>query len=371
MSDQTALTVVQPTAADAPLLAIAREDFVSAVDRLKAILPDGAKMSVGQLSAVAMHSILTGTLPGTDVHYFLNGDKLCKVDDYKLLKRWAIESERKRTGDQGATILENYALLTEGEADSEGLQPGDVACWCTIVGSHDQGQLKGWIDAGLSPREALELIGTKAIGVVKKGEAAPKGWSPMQKARKLALKSAIRFKYGQPSVPELQAQMRAMAHDATEADWQEVPADLPPDAQVRYASLVAQAGQVTTESAEMTTDQHRKRLSVNRQFLRGDSMNQAIGEDEPPMKPGDVYMTSEAAFYHQVLEKIPYYRHVAHVRNTLVKLGLSYADLTEDALMSELEAHAQLKADTEAGQPALFVEAEIIEAVGPGPAYQD
>lgn len=354
-NDEKALTPIQ----DAPLAQISREQFETSVARLRAILPDGPKMNIGQLSAVAMHSLLTGTVPGTEVHYFLNGDKLCKVDDYKLLKRWALESERRRTGDPAVTLHESYTPLTDQETKAEGLQDGDVATWCDILSSHDRPEVKKWIDTGLSPAEALAFVGTRAIGVIKKSEIGntPKGWSPMQKARKLALKAALRFKFGQPSVVELQQQMRAMARgDVVDADWEQVPTDLPPEAQARYAELTAVTRQVIEASAEMTAEDHEERLQDNTDLLRGQDQG-AIGEDEP--EP-----TAEQRFLDDVCKAIPYFRHAAHVKNTMSKLGLAYDQSSEDTLLDALDMHARKRADEKAAaaQPELFETASAQES---------
>lgn len=339
MTDEKALTIIQ----DAPLAQISREQFENSVARLRAILPDGPQMSVGQLSAVAMHSLLTGTIPGDEVYYFLNGGKLCKTEDYKLVKRWAVESERRRTGDAAATISENYAVLTSGEARAEGLAEGDIAVWCTVVSSYDQPQVKRWIDAGLTSREAFDLVGTKAIGVIKKAELGniPKGWSPMQKARKLALKNALRFRFGKPSPFELQQQAKSLARgDVTEGDWEEVPANMPPEVQARYAELTAVARQVTEAGAELLPDEHVGRLQSNADLLRGADEG-AIGEEQEP--------GPDELFFMAVCRSIPYFRHPTHVKNTIGKLGLSYDPAQEDALLDALDVHARRRADEKAG----------------------
>lgn len=94
----------------------------------------------------------------------------------------------------------------------------------------------------------------------------------------------------------------------------------------------------------LSPDDHRGRLAENRELLRGSDQG-PIGEDEEP--------GPDELFFMEVCRAIPYYRHPAHVKNALAKLGLSYDPAQEDSLLDSLDQYARQRADEKAGQVPL------------------
>lgn len=281
----------------APVEALSKEQIVAIIERMKVAIPDGPRMSPAQLTAIAQESILYRTMPGRDVHYFLDKDnQLKRVDDYKRLVAWAISRERYLTGDQSATFEAVYQELGNEDKAREGVKAEDFAAYCAITTSKERkefaAEVRQWIEMGFKPQEALAVvrqnlgeIGTRAIGVVSsKDWNIPTGWSKMQKAKKLALKNAINKKWGSPSVDELQMMTKSLARiDTIEADWDNVPIDQPAEVQARQAELEATFRQVVESGQGLTPADRKERLSSNVAILRGED-DTPIGENAPMFK---------------------------------------------------------------------------------------
>lgn len=353
---------------NSPIEAVNKDQMLAAVNRLMAVVPDGNKMTPEQLMVVAQQSILTRTLPGRDIHYFLdrNGN-LKQSEDYKFLVAWAIQRERYLTGNPEATFEDSYHELTDQEKISEGVLPDDFAVYCTITTAKDREmfrqEVKGWLDLGLDPdkavalaRETLGNIGTRAIGVVNLEDAywkdnngeynmkkskMPTGWSPRQKCRKLALKNAIHAKWGVPSVDDLQQMTRGMARvDTTAEDWQNTPVDVPAEEQARYAEL--EAMKRTAQAVNLTPDQHTERLEDNVIILRGDEVD-GIGDDWQDFSNNDFLDFAE-----KMMEAVPFFETSLQIEAALKKLELTYDPENEDFLSNELAKFANNAADSKA-----------------------
>lgn len=346
------------TLPESPIEAIPSEKVKAMTDRVKALIPDGPKLSPAQAITIAQLSILTRTLPGRDVHYFLDKHGNLKMsDDYKFLRAWATRREQFVSGSQTATFEDIYEELDEAAKIREGISSNDFAVFCTITTAREREnfrrEVKGWLDLGFNPdkavemaREALGTIGTRAIGVVNandgrasgEGESSriPKGWSLMQKARKLAFKNAVHAKWGQPSIDDIQAMVKAMARgDVIDADWEEIPADVSAEEQSRYAELNAVARKVEEKSAEMTSAQHKERQAANVEIVRGPA-DETIGESD------------KERFAKIILKQIPFYSSESQIWMTLLSLQLQYDPENEEFLFNELAAAASRQADAKA-----------------------
>lgn len=268
---------------------IALDDITTSIDILKATIPGGEKMPRGVLGAIAQDSILTRTIPGREIHYVYYKDKktgemkLMKIDDYKLLVRWANEKEQMMSNDPSATIKDSYRSPTEEERQEEGLAVGDVAQYCTIISRRDYADIKEMrneLDATFE--EAISLVGTTAIGVVKANDnKIPSGWSRGQKARKLALKATIRFRYGQPSMDEMEAMRRRWAKRADPQDWAQVDQSLPFEAQARLANLTAIGREAQEAAVQRSPGERKVALEERTSILRGPVEEVGIGDDGP------------------------------------------------------------------------------------------
>jgi hypothetical protein len=342
---------------DSPIEAVATEKVKAMAERVRTLVQDGHKLSGAQALTIAQMSILTRTLPGRDVHYFLDQNGNLKMsDDYKFLRAWAVRREQFVTGDQAATFEDVYTELDDTAKLREGISPNDFAVYCTLTTKRERDnfrrEVKGWIDLGFTPDEAVNMarsvlgtIGTRAVGVVNandgltnsNGESkkVPKGWSLMQKARKLAFKNAVHAKWGQPSIDDTQQMVKAMARgEVIEADWEEVPTDVSAEEQARYAEGNAIARKVKAESEAMTPGQRQERKAVNTEVMRGDN-DSGIGA------------TDWERFIARVKKDIPYFTTEGQIRLALA--GLEYHPEIEDECFDELAVYANRQADLKAG----------------------
>jgi cobalamin biosynthesis Mg chelatase CobN len=341
---------------DSPIEAVATEKVKAMADRVRTLVQDGGRLSPQQALTIAQLSILTRTLPGRDVHYFLDQNGNLKMsDDYKFLRAWAVRREQFVTGDQAATFEDVYTELDDTAKVSEGISPNDFAVFCTLTTKRERDnfrrEVKGWIDLGFAPDEAVAMarsvlgtIGTRAVGVVNandgltnsNGESkkVPKGWSLMQKARKLAFKNAVHAKWGQPSVDDLQQMVKSMARgDVIDADWEAVPADVTAEEQARYAEGNAVARKVKAET--LTQDQRQERKAANTEAMRGNG-DDAIGESD------------KERFTRRVIKEIPFYTSQSQVFMTLLQLGIEFSPETEELCFDELAKDASKQADRQA-----------------------
>lgn len=341
---------------DSPIEAVATEKVKAMADRVRTLVQDGGRLSPQQALTIAQLSILTRTLPGRDVHYFLDKSGNLKMsDDYKFLRAWAVRREQFVTGDQAATFEDAYTELDDTQKMSEGIAHNDFAVFCTLTTKRERDnfrrEVKGWIDLGFTPDEAVKMarsilgtIGTRAVGVVNANDGltnssgetnrVPKGWSLMQKARKLAFKNAVHAKWGQPSVDDLQQMVKSMARgDVIDADWEDVPADVTSEEQARYAEGNAVVRKVKAES--LTPDQRQERKAANAETMRG-SGDDAIGESD------------KERFARRVIKEIPFYASQSQVFMTLLQLGLEFSLETEELCFDELAKDANRQADKQA-----------------------
>ena len=351
MNNDKALTILQ----ESPIEAVSSEKVKAMAARVKVLIADGSRLTDQQAMTVAQLSILTRTLPGRDVHYFLDKRGNLKMsDDYKFLRAWATRREQFVSGSQAATFEDVYDELDETAKLKEGIAPDDFAVFCTITTRSERDnfrrEVKGWLDLGLTADKAIEMarsvlgtIGTRAVGVVNLNDAKPgqdgetmripKGWSLMQKARKLAFKNAVHAKWGQPSVDDLQQMVRSMARgEVIDADWKEAPNDVSAEEQARYAEVVAIARKVKEGDATITPAERRERRATNAETMRGNG-DDTIGESD------------KERFAKRFIKEIPFYTSQSQVYMTLLSLALNYDPENEEMLLDELAKEASRQAD--------------------------
>ena len=130
-----------------PIEAVNSEKVTAMANRVRTMIPDGKKLTGEQALTIAQLSILTRTLPGRDVHYFLDKSGNLKMsDDYKFLRAWATRREQFVTGDSASSFEESYIELDETAKIREGISPNDFATFCISLpgasGSHFAGRSK-------------------------------------------------------------------------------------------------------------------------------------------------------------------------------------------------------------------------------------
>lgn len=276
--------------AEAPIQIVTKEQMTLAVERMKVLVPDADKMSTAQLIQIANESLIYRTVPGRDMHYFIDRGKLCKVPDYKYMKNFADFREQVLSGDDRAVLDESYTILSEEDKMRHGVPTNKIAVKCTIITARERkafaAEVKQWLDLGFSTKDALGLaretygeLGTSAVGVVKPGGEydAPNGWSPLQKAEKLAFKNAVNRKYGIPTADEMKSMAQRMAYRAMPEDWKNVDPSLPREQQARYAELEAATREVKEARARMNAEEKAAQFKRNVDLMRGEE-DSGIGD---------------------------------------------------------------------------------------------
>ncbi len=252
-----------------------RDEIAAIGRRIKALLP-GQKMTNDQAMALAQYARLVDANPFRGEIYMLPSGQI--VDGYKLLVRWARER---------APFTERYNELTETEKVAEGVSNDDIAYMCSIFRDDRKDTLSTFIQAGASWQEAYNLAATSAIGVVtekdrkgRNGEIPPpKGWTWAQVARKRALKNALNISHGAPSPRELANASWQVGSTQTQAeDWQEIPADLPPEARDRAARFAAIGRGVQEAGKKMTPEEKILRRQRNDKLLHP-NQDEILDED--------------------------------------------------------------------------------------------
>lgn len=300
-----------------------REEVAGIAKRIKTMLPGGDKLSDQQAYAAAQYARLSGLDPFAKGFYAMPGGGIHR--HYAILVNWA----------QGkAPYTDRYLPLTAEEREVEGL-PEDTIAWKCYIIRDDRAHILGmYLKAGLALDDALGLVATRGIGRVSRKDRTgrdgkptdpPKGWTWEKVAQKRALTDALSLSHGQPTAQEIRAISERMpAH--------------PDERAARYEEAVTQ---VAAESAGLSPAQHRERLAGNVQILRG---------DDEEIDPVELYETDEADFALNVIDRIPYYNHGRHVKNTLKKLGLVFDPENTEMLFDELARYASAQADAAAAE---------------------
>lgn len=283
MSDESkALTIAQDAS---PALWGEREEIAAIARRLRTMLPNGAKLTENQLFAAGQYAKLTGLDPFTGGFTAMPDGGI--FDGYKSLVAWAQSKE---------LYTDKYYPLTPEELAEEGYTDV-VAGWkCYLIRKSQQAILLGYLQAGFSLPDALEMVATKGIGVVSKKDtigkngqeiAPPRTWTWDRVAKKRALRAAIALGYGQPTLAEL----AALGERAQTEGWADIPAGAIPHA----VALSNVTRRVIEASATMTPDEHGQRLHENAEILRGPASDAPIGEDPEPTPELQFYAKADSA----------------------------------------------------------------------------
>lgn len=350
--EKTMSNITLMTVPEAPIQQINRDQIEAAINRVRFIIPNGQEMTTAQVTAIAQEAILYRIVPGRDVHYFVNKGQLQKVLDYKYLKNFATFKEQLLSGDDTATLEDNYRPLTDQERAQHNIVDAQIAAMCTISTRRERAafaaEVKQWIEMGFKTGEAVALaretygsLGTQAIGVVFKGDTPPKGWSHYQLAEKLAFKNAVNRKYGQPTADEMAAMAHRMARRAMPEHWQNVDVSQPIEAQAKQADYEAITSEIIQAHGEMTPEERQEQLARNIVIMRGTDDEDGIGDD---------YEAADLArFAQRVIEAIPWYRSNIDVAAAMATLELVYDPETEDMTFDALARYADNEASRAAG----------------------
>jgi hypothetical protein len=276
MSNNNQLTTIQEAA---PVEWGNREEVATIARRLRAMLPNGAKLTESQLFAAAQYAQLTGLNPFSRGFYTMPGGGI--VDHYGTLVNWAQSKD---------SYSDKYFRLTLDEKEAEGIPPDADAWKCYILKDSRQAILLQYLQAGLPLVEALELAASRGVGFVTQADktgkdgrsiAPPKNWTWDKVAQKRALRAALSLSHGTPTAQELATlSWRVGDVETTPADWQDQPGHVADNRELseRYAALQALERERLAAGADLTPVERRERLADNVGLMRGPA-DEAIGED--------------------------------------------------------------------------------------------
>ena len=329
MTDEKALT---KTNGNAPEVWGKSDEIDGIARRLRAMLPNGERLSKSQLYAAAQYAQLSGLDPFAAGFYAMPGGGI--VQHYAVLVAWAQDK---------APYSDRYMPLTDDERQDHGVAaPETIAVKCYVMRDDRADVLATYLQAGMPFTEALDFLAAKGIGLVtqadrttKKGDPMdpPKGWTWEKVAKKRALRDAIKQSHGVPTAAELRHYAEQVYRDT-------------PDG--RLEGLERQAIEIAAEAEQMTIEDHRERLAEKVPLMRGEPET-GIGEsDEDVIDYGE---QDKADFANDVITRIPYYKNQTHVFSTLDGLGLQWdvdnAEMLFDALATEAATAADAAAAKE------------------------
>lgn len=291
--------------------------------RLQVMLPNGEKLSDGQLFAAAQYAQLTGLDPFAVGFYAMPRGGI--TQHYAILVAWAQSK---------APYSDRYMPLSAIERQEHGITSDDtIAFKCYIMRDDRANVLGTYIQAGMPFTDALDFLAAKGIGMVTKSDRTgrdgaidpPRGWTWERVAKKRALRDALKQSHGAPTAAELQEFTRRVYDDSQEG---------------RLEGLERQAIELTTEHSRLSPVEIKDRLTNNVTIMRGPG-DSAIGEDDTS--------DYEAEFATHVIKTIPWYKNKQHVISTAAALG--FETITEDTaelVYDELAKYAKQQADKEA-----------------------
>ena len=169
-------------------------DLAALGRRLKTVMPGASELTSWQAVAYAQACVVSGANPFRgELYAWQDKDGKLVIDEgFKLLVRWAKEQ---------CDYSEWYVPLESAE-----LAEGDIGRRCYVWRADKHEFFQDLIKSGLDHQIALEIVTSKAVGVVKKAEtskAPPKGWTWEQRAEIRALKNALKQAYGGMSMAEV------------------------------------------------------------------------------------------------------------------------------------------------------------------------
>lgn len=299
------------------------EEINAIAKRLKVMLPNGQNLTNEQAYAAAQYAKLSGLDPFASGFFAMPGGGI--TQHYAILVNWA---------QQKAPYSDKYMPLSAEERETEGITGDDTIAWKCYVLKRDDAQTLGtYISAGMPFTDALDFVAAKGIGFVtandrknKYGKAIdpPKNWTWETVAKKRALRQALSFSHGKPSVDELRQIAKKMTPEGRMGEFAE-----------QYAAIAEQ-------STGMSTDEHRKRLRENTNALRGDPVDDDfIDGESQELDPWD-------SFCDDILEgenKIPFFENVEQIRAALVELDIEFDPDQSGEIHKSLNTFADSQAD--------------------------
>ena len=275
MSEEKSLTIKQ----DAPIEWGTRGEIAALADRFATMLPGAKQMSREEVLTAAQYARMMDLNPFRGEVYFYKDwtGKLCVVDGYKALARWA-RKEQPYTDRYDMLKPENGELVK-------------VRCW--ILREDRKPFIREYTEMGASFKEAFEIAATFADGVVtvketktKKGtdRDPPTGWTWEQVARKRAFKNALNLSHGAPSPREIaKMSWEVKGVQTIPADWDGTD-DLNGHEAERLAEMQARHREAMAEWRELSPEEQQEQFQDNVTALRGEADFE--GFDTPP-EPAD------------------------------------------------------------------------------------
>jgi hypothetical protein len=244
-----------------------REDIREIAYRIRRVMPGGDKLHWSEIILLAQYSVMmdANVLRGEIYAFVDKRGRLCFVEGYKLLVRWA-----NRKGG----FIDDYQPLGD-------LAEGDIGFTCSLLRRSDLAVLQGLTKAGATFDRAWEICSISAVGIVRAKEMQtkdgtlidpPKGWDWEQVAKKRALKTGINFAFGAPSPAELARETWMVGNTRTTAqDWEEAldTPGLTAPGRERVAALSAQTRATLEKQASLSDEELAEQLHQNRIVFHG------------------------------------------------------------------------------------------------------
>ena len=237
--------------------------------RLKRFMPGGDKLTWDEAFLLAQYGMITGAnVFRGEIYAYTYRGQVILVEGYKLLVRWA-----KRKSD----YLERFEPLP--------VPDGWLGQRAYILPLPRHTFLTTLLQSGVDYLEAFRLVATFGDGTVRPDEMVstkhgqqkaitpPVGWTWDQRCRTRALKQALRFAYGAPTVAEIARETWMVGGTTTgPQDWEtalSIPGLHAPERE-RVAVLSHDTAKQLAELEQLTTTELAERLQDNRTLLRGE-----------------------------------------------------------------------------------------------------
>ena len=256
-----------------------------------------------------------------EVYFYKDRGKLCMVDGYKALARWAKNE---------MPYSDRYDPLPA--ADGELVK---YRCW--ILREDRRGFIQEYMELGAKFQEAFEMAATYADGVVTvadtktrdgRDRTPPTGWTWEQVARKRAFKNAINLSHGAPSPRDIAKQSWDVNGVTTiPADWDGAEVLSREEAE-KLAELRANTRETLEEFGALSPAEKAARVEDNSRALYGDEEFEGFGDEptpdngrEPASVPDEAPTTvTTPTELLEALRPLGYYRHGQHALNTYNKV---------------------------------------------------
>ena len=250
------------------------EEVRALAARLRVMLPNGKDFADGEMAAIAQYCRLMDLNPFRgEVYAYKSRGRLCLVDGYKALVRWALHKSPYSSWDEDLPL----------EAD----QVARVRVW--ILRQDARPLLHDLLKTGMDAKEAIRVAAVYADGVVTKADLQsrdgtkepPTGWTWRDVARKRALKNALNMSHGAPSPREMAAMSwQANGVDTVPDDWEGAEKLQTPTERERSAEVHAVHREAMTVWDAMTPEEQQAKFKANTAILRG-AESEGF-DDEPP-----------------------------------------------------------------------------------------